>query len=89
MVDDQEDLPKPRAVDRLKGWSMATVRTLIKRTKAYLPSSHNKPAFQRHRYPPVTLDEMRSRVDRFQRILNWKQNLQVEQVYGQFFQVSG
>ena len=89
MVDDQEDLPKPRAVDRLKGWSMATARTLIKRTKAYLPGSHNKPAFQRHRYPPVTLDEMRSRVDRFQRILNWKQNLQVEQVYGQFFQVSG
>lgn len=89
MVDDQEDLPKPRAVDQLKGWSMATARTLIKRTKAYLPGSHNKPAFQRHRYPPVTLDEMRSRVDRFQRILNWKQNLQVEQVYGQFFQVSG
>ena len=77
----------PRLIPSVE--SMATVRTLIKRTKAYLPSSHNKPAFQRHRYPPVTLDEMRSRVDRFQRILNWKQNLQVKQVYGQFFQVSG
>jgi surface carbohydrate biosynthesis protein len=42
---------------------------LLRQIKSHLPGSHNRPEFQRHRYPGLPLDEVRARIARFQRLL--------------------
>jgi surface carbohydrate biosynthesis protein len=74
--------------NRLHARSLAAARKLVKRTKAYMPGSHNKPAFQRHRYPPISLAEMRARVARFQKILGHMPEIVVQPIFNQFFQIS-
>jgi surface carbohydrate biosynthesis protein len=75
--------------DRIHGWALCTGRTLIKRFNAYLPGSHNRPAFQRHRYPGVSPEAIRDRVARFQKILKRGARIEVEAMGGQFFRISG
>ena len=89
MMEGRSELPKPPLRDRLAGWSMSTVRTLIKRAKERLPDSHNRPEFQNHRYPEVSLEEIRARLFRFQRVLGDGKELKVEQISRQFFEISG
>jgi hypothetical protein len=59
----------------------------VKQAKARLPGSHNKPEFQQHRYPEVSLEEMRARVKQFQGILGVGEELKIEPKYGRFFQI--
>ena len=84
----RSELPSPSMQDRLAGWSMSTVRTLIKRSKERFPRSHNRPEFQRHRYPDVSLEEIRARLSRFQQVLGDSNELKVEQIYGHFYRIS-
>jgi hypothetical protein len=81
-------LPKPGIFARASGKSLWAVRTLTKRYKDARPGSHNRPEFQRHRYPEISMEDMRSRVSRFQKILNDPIELQIEQVGGKFFRIS-
>ena len=83
------ELPRPPLHDRLAGWSMSTIRTLIKRAKERLPGSHNRPEFQRHRYPEVSLEEIRARLSWFQQVFGDSKELKVEQISQQFFVISG
>jgi len=83
------ELPRPPLHDRLAGWSMSTIRTLIKRAKERLPGSHNRPEFQRHRYPEVSLEEIRARLSWFQQVFGDSKELKVEQISQQFFEISG
>jgi len=89
VLEGRSELPKPSLHDRLEGWSMSTIRTLIKRSKERIPGSHNRPEFQRHRYPEVSLEEMRARVLRFQQVLSDSEQLKVEQMSDHFFRISG
>jgi hypothetical protein len=89
MMEGRLELPRPPLHDRLAGWSMSTIRTLIKRTKERLPGSHNRPEFQRHRYPGVSLEEIRARLSWFQQVLGDSNELKVEQISQQFFEISG
>jgi predicted KAP-like P-loop ATPase len=68
---------------------MASMRTLKRQIKAHLPRARKKPEFHRHRYPEVSLEEMRARISRFQRVLGDSSELQVDQISNQFFRVSG
>jgi hypothetical protein len=67
---------------------MANMRTLKRKIKARLPSARNKPEFHRHRYPEVSLEEIRTRILRFQQLLGDLRELQVEKMLGQFFRIS-
>ena len=87
-VEGRTELPQPGVGTRLSGWSLWSVRTIIKRYKDSRPGSHNRPEFQRHRYPDVSLEDMQSRVSRFQKILNDREILKVEQIDGKFFRIS-
>ena len=89
MMEGRLELPRPPLHDRLAGWSMSTIRTLIKRAKELLPGSHNRPEFQRHRYPGVSLEEIRARLSWFQQVLGYSKELKVEQISQQFFEISG
>ena len=79
---------EPALRHRLKGHCIATMRTLKRKFKARLPGSRNKPEFHRHRYPEVSLEEMRARISRFQRMLGDSRELQVEKISKQFYQIS-
>ena len=89
MMEGRLELPKPPLHDHWAGWSMSTIRTLIKRAKESLPGSHNRPEFQRHRYPEVSLEEIRARLSWFQQVLGDSKELKVEQISQQFFEISG
>jgi surface carbohydrate biosynthesis protein len=79
---------KPGMVSRISGWSLFAVRTIIKRYKDSRPDSHNRPEFQRHRYPEVSLSDMKERVARFQQLLGSSDELRVERFQNQFFRIS-
>jgi len=88
VIEGGSKLPKPSFRHRVEGRSMSAVRTLIKRCKERVPGSHNRPEFQRHRYPGISLKELRDRIRRFQRLLGYEEELIVEQLYSHFFWIS-
>jgi surface carbohydrate biosynthesis protein len=95
MVDVFEDMLANRSEsselglqDRLKGWYRATRRGLRKKYKSHSRGSHLKPEFQQHRYPKISLKDIRRRISRFQQILGDKKELRVERIFKQFFRIS-
>jgi len=81
-------LPNPTLINRMAGWYMATTRRLIKRLLSYLPDSHNRPEFHRHRYPGTSLEQMRERVSRIKKALGDSSVSQVDQISSEIFQIS-
>jgi surface carbohydrate biosynthesis protein len=73
---------------RLNRWYMAKGLGLINRYKSYLPGEFNKPAFQRHRYPGISIEELGARLSRFQHILGYSEELKVEEISDQIFRIS-
>jgi hypothetical protein len=88
MLENISELPRPSLRHRLEGWSISVIRTLIKRSKELLPASHNRPEFQRHRYPEVSLEQVHARISRLQQLLGESRELKVAQIHGQFFLIS-
>jgi len=84
----QAKLPKPGMVARISGKSLWAMRTLIKRYKDSRPGSHNRPEFQRHRYPEISLQDMQARISRFKQVLNIGEDLKVKPVFDKFFRIS-
>ena len=88
IIDEKSAPSEPALRHRLKGHSMATMRTLKRKIKARLPGSRNKPQFHRHRYPEVSLDEIRTRVARFQQLFGDSRKLRVKMISDQFFRIN-
>jgi surface carbohydrate biosynthesis protein len=82
------ELRKPTLRHRLSHWYMDKGLGLINRYKSHLPGEFNKPAFQRHRYPGISLAELRARLSRFQQLLGWNEELKVEEISEQIFRIS-
>lgn len=78
----------PSMRDRLAARGLATGRAWVKRAKAYLPGSHNRPEFQRHRYPQLSIEDVHARLARFQKVLGDDSRLNVDQIFDQFFRIS-
>jgi hypothetical protein len=76
-------------LDRLKTQVWSNRRRLKKRLRGYRPNmSHNRADFLKHRYPNISLAEMRRRVARFQQLLGHHEELKVTQFANQFFRIS-
>jgi hypothetical protein len=88
MLENRSESSEPGLRDRLEGWYRATRRGLKKRYKSYRRGSHLKPEFQRHRYPEISLEEVRMRISRIQQIIDDKRELKTELVFNQFFRIS-
>jgi len=81
-------LPGPGPSSQLAGRCLANGRRLLKWCKSWLPGTHAPLEFHRHRYPGITLDELRQRITRLQQLLDDNTRLHVEQVHDQIFRIS-
>jgi surface carbohydrate biosynthesis protein len=84
----QRQSPEGSVARRLHGRYLASRRKLKKRVKSLLPTSINRPEFQRHRYPEVPLDEIRAKISKFQQLLGSDRDLKLEQLSSQFYRIS-
>jgi surface carbohydrate biosynthesis protein len=87
MAHEPDGRNRPWAGQRLKGWLLWAGRTRVKRYKDSRPGSHNRPEFQKHRYPAISLEDMQARVARFKEILDDQIELKVKPFKGQFFKI--
>jgi hypothetical protein len=87
-VSGEGGFPKSSAMGKVYSLTLNAGRNAVKQIKAALPGSYNRPAFQRHRYPPLTLNDVRNRVMRFQHLLGVRRELKIETLLGQFFRLS-
>jgi hypothetical protein len=74
--------------ERLQGRIWANKRRLRKRLRGIgTGSSQNRSEFLRHRYPPISADEIRDRITRFQRVQGAEFRVSVEPMYRLFFKL--
>jgi surface carbohydrate biosynthesis protein len=88
MMQGRSELPKRELLDRIEGWSVANGRRLVTGLLSYLPNTHNRPEFQRHRFPGISLDALNEKIERIQQILGENTKLKVEQLSDVLFQIS-
>ena len=73
---------------RLEGRFWAIKRRLRKRLRGIgARSPQNRSEFLHYRYPPISTDEIRDRIARFQRVLGAEIDLSVEPIYRLFFRI--
>lgn len=88
MMHGRSELPKPALPNQLLGWSAANGRRLVKWLLAHLPNSHNRPEFQRHRFPGISLDTLNEKINQIRQILQDSAELKVEQLSEVLFRIS-
>ncbi len=74
--------------ERLQRRLIADGYHLYKRLKPKLPGSHNRPEFQKHRYPGISLDTLKKKIKLIQQILKDTNKLKVEQLSEVLFRIS-
>jgi hypothetical protein len=72
----------------LERWILEQGLRLARRVKSRLPGTHNRPEFQRHRYPEIPVEEVRRRLERLQGLLGDSRRLMVEPLSDVSFRVS-
>ena len=88
MVDSTSQKDKPSFRDLLEGHFEAAIRRVGRSFAPYLPGSHKSPKFERHRYPEISIEEVRLRIARFQRVLSDNGELHVDQIGKRLFRIS-
>jgi surface carbohydrate biosynthesis protein len=85
-----EKVPGDRSVSkRAQRWLLTRGLHLAKRIKSGLPGSHNRPEFQRHRFPGISCDELNAKLSKFQQLLGRNYKLKVEKITNVLFKISG
>jgi hypothetical protein len=76
---DRQQPPAARISDYIRGWLNNTMRTRKKRRNMRRPGHRNNIAFHDHRFPAISVEEIRDRIARFGRLVNRFNNIRVEQ----------
>jgi surface carbohydrate biosynthesis protein len=79
---------KPHFRHRMEGHLEAAMRRVGRSLSPYLPGSHKSPKFQRHRYPDISIEEVRTLIARFQQVLGDNGKLHVAQIGKRLFRIS-
>jgi surface carbohydrate biosynthesis protein len=61
-------------------WAVRHGLHLAKAVKSHLPGSHNRPEFQRHRFPGISTTDVGERVERFINLLGGRRTVNVEPI---------
>ncbi len=73
---------------QLERWALGKGLRLVRGIKSSLPGSHNKPEFQRHRYPGIAIEEIKTKVSRFQQLLGDDRQLEIVQLSDVMFRIN-
>jgi hypothetical protein len=79
---------EPTILNKLERWLVTRGLRLARRHVSRIPGAHHKPEFQRHRYPGVSLEELRERLARYQRLLGDGRELEIEEILDNIYLVS-
>ena len=80
--------PRDSVKNRMERWIVTRGLHLAKGIKSSLPGSHNRPEFQRHRFPEISRDRLEKKLQRFQQLLGQNAGLKVEKVTDVIFNIS-
>jgi hypothetical protein len=80
--------PQPAWHKRILGWGLANGRRLVIFLRKYFSDAAAPPEFHRHRYPGISLEELRSRISKFQQVMNDRTDVKAEQIANQIFRIS-
>jgi len=80
--------PEPAWHNRILGWGLANGRRLVIFMRKYFSETAAPPEFHRHRYPGISLEELRSRISIFQQVLNDRTDVKAEEITDQIFKIS-
>jgi len=87
-MEQQPVLPKPPLSDRIAGNIFANYRRIYKNIKKYRSGTHAPQHFHRHRYPGISLEELRQRISLFQQVLAEDTKVNAEQISNNIFRLS-
>ncbi|UCG08129.1 MAG: hypothetical protein JSV83_05630, partial [Desulfobacterales bacterium] len=82
------DSKRASLTNRLERWTLGKGLQMVRGIKSSLPGSHNKPEFQRHRYPDISLQDVKAKVSRLQQLLGINEHLKIEQVSEVMFRIN-
>ena len=88
IAEDFNASPKESLKNKLERWVVIRGLHLAKGIKSSLPGSHNRPEFQRHRFPEISLETLQAKLHRFQQLLGDTTELKVEKVTDVIFKIS-
>ncbi len=74
--------------NKLERWLLTQGLHLAKKVKSSLPGSHNRPEFQRHRYPGIAKEALHDKLLQFQKLLGYHRDLKLEQISDVMFQIN-
>ena len=72
---------------RTKRKAISLALRLVRRYKAKLPGSHNRPEFQKHRYPGIALDEVRNKLQTLQHAIGDNTAIEVANITDKIFKI--
>jgi hypothetical protein len=79
---------RPPWQNRILGRALASGRRLVVFLRKYFRETAAPAEFHRHRYPGISLEELRSRISKFQQVLNDRTDIKAEQIRDQIFRIS-
>lgn len=79
--------PKDTIIHKMERWLLTGGLHLAKKVKSSLPGSHNRPEFQRHRYPGISKEALHTKLRQFQKLLGYNRELKIKQISNVMFQV--
>lgn len=88
VVKDRAEGLGPSLHHRLLGWAAGNGRRCVKWLLGYVPNSHNRPEFQRHRYPGMSREAFQAKIGHVQGVLKDGAELKVEQLSDVLFRIA-
>ena len=85
---DMQHTAPPSSGMRMQQWVIAKALYLARWVQPRLPGSHNRPEFQKHRFPGIAIEDLRQRIDRFQTIMGRSRQPQTEQLFDKIFRIN-
>ena len=73
--------------NKLTRWLLTQGLHMAKKIKSHLPGSHNRPEFQRHRYPGILLENLQAKLNQLQQLRGNHRQLKVEEISNVMFQI--
>lgn len=88
IYDDFADSPAPPRGRQLKGASKALFRRFKKYLKSFKPQSKHRPEFQRYRFPGISVNEVKERLDRLGTVSCHRLSPEVQEISDSIFKIS-